>query len=530
MLLVFTPLLLATLIAVPLPRELAVAGVHRDLIVDLRFTPDGRGLVSVDREGHVVRWNLATGKPVGRVRLGPFPEHASPEFVISPTGRHIAVGASNGPPRVYDAATGAVVATLPRPLPDADSWLPAFSADGARVVFGYARGHGSPNSGPVSVPVWDIARDRAVGTVELPMPPGGIVNTCLALSPDGARLAVAITPAPRTGGDTGVELGVWETATGRRVATGGRQDDSVTDISFLPNGRSLLIHGPSPIAVWEPDVDRWRPVLTRWRRFWNPTLAPDGRTFVAPVTLPPGLTNLRSSIDSNSLTWYAVIETATLADRGPLIPGSDSTPANSLNTTAVGPAGRLFAAFDGNRIRLFNLIDDTLDLATWKERLGPEELWASLAGTPEEAGRAIRLLTARPPVTVALFREKLSPAALAEPDAATVAKLIAQLDAPAFADREAAAKQLAAAIRFVEPQLSAAHAAATSPEQRERLAALLAGAEKFTREELRHVRAVEVLEKIGTPAAAALVERLAGGNPDALLTREARATLSRLVR
>jgi hypothetical protein len=47
-------------------------------------------------------------------------------------------------------------------------------------------------------------------------------------------------------------------------------------------------------------------------------------------------------------------------------------------------------------------------------------------------------------------------------------------------------------------------------------------------EELRRVRAVEVLELIGTPEARRLLEELAGGEPAARLTREASSSLRRL--
>jgi hypothetical protein len=45
---------------------------------------------------------------------------------------------------------------------------------------------------------------------------------------------------------------------------------------------------------------------------------------------------------------------------------------------------------------------------------------------------------------------------------------------------------------------------------------------------LRAVRAVAVLEDVGTPPARRILEALAGGEPEAILTREARAALRRL--
>jgi hypothetical protein len=47
-------------------------------------------------------------------------------------------------------------------------------------------------------------------------------------------------------------------------------------------------------------------------------------------------------------------------------------------------------------------------------------------------------------------------------------------------------------------------------------------------EQIRIVRAIEVLDKIGTPEAKQLLERLAGGAPGSLTTLQAQMSLDRL--
>ncbi|MBV8614227.1 MAG: hypothetical protein JOY66_10715, partial [Acetobacteraceae bacterium] len=67
---------------------------------------------------------------------------------------------------------------------------------------------------------------------------------------------------------------------------------------------------------------------------------------------------------------------------------------------------------------------------------------------------------------------------------------------------------------------------------RRRIDDLLAKIEQHapTPEELRACRGIEVLERIGTPPARAVLEALADGAESAVLTREARLALARLTR
>lgn len=70
-----------------------------------------------------------------------------------------------------------------------------------------------------------------------------------------------------------------------------------------------------------------------------------------------------------------------------------------------------------------------------------------------------------------------------------------------------------------------------SEEARRRLPVLVKRLDEWLvtdREELRHLRAVWILETAATPAARRVLERLAGGTPAARLTHEARAALGRL--
>jgi hypothetical protein len=136
-----------------------------------------------------------------------------------------------------------------------------------------------------------------------------------------------------------------------------------------------------------------------------------------------------------------------------------------------------------------------------------------LAGAPDDA--------------VALLGERLKP--LPVPTAADLDRIVRQLDAGAFADREAATAELDGFGPHAAAGVRERLKAATSPEVKQRLGAYLArhAGDGPSPAVLRLGRAVAVLEAVRTPAANALLATLAAGDPASDLTREAAATAKR---
>jgi hypothetical protein len=98
-----------------------------------------------------------------------------------------------------------------------------------------------------------------------------------------------------------------------------------------------------------------------------------------------------------------------------------------------------------------------------------------------------------------------------------------------FKVREQATKELEKLSEVAAPALHKALAGDVSLEIKRRLEALSEELANWPAETLRAVRAVEVLEHVGTPAARAVLEGLAlDGAPEARLTREAEGALRRM--
>jgi hypothetical protein len=160
-----------------------------------------------------------------------------------------------------------------------------------------------------------------------------------------------------------------------------------------------------------------------------------------------------------------------------------------------------------------------------------DALWADLASP--DAGKAFRamgMLRAMPEQAVALLRERVGP----EPTASgeRIPRLIADLDNNRFPVREKATRDLEKLGPAAETALRQALRGRPAPEARRRLDQLLAKRDQavLPADTVRRLRAVEVLEQLGSPEARQVLETLTQGPPQSLVTREAKASVARLSR
>jgi hypothetical protein len=215
----------------------------------------------------------------------------------------------------------------------------------------------------------------------------------------------------------------------------------------------------------------------------------------------------------------------------------------SGNTAATlagfrGKADRL--AFSPDNKLLVSGMDDTSALV-WRLAPAAEQpaadlepkvvrrLWDELAG--EDAAKAYRamwMLARSPSTSIPFLQANLQPAVA--PDASTLAKLIKDMNSDRFVVRDQATRALEQLGELAEASLKQALDANPPLEARQRIQRLLGNQDAPIKlpAKLRQIRAVEVLEYIGTPAAARLLERLTRGAPAARLTHEARDSLARI--
>jgi hypothetical protein len=157
------------------------------------------------------------------------------------------------------------------------------------------------------------------------------------------------------------------------------------------------------------------------------------------------------------------------------------------------------------------------------------ELWSALANkNAAEAFQVVAELAASPKGAVTLLAGRVKP--VAAPDAKQLSKWIADLDNDNFDVRENASTELGRLGELARPALEEARQS-KSPETRRRVDDLLSRLKldgSLPAENLRQLRAFEVLEKINTLEARQMLQILSRGAEGAWLTREAKATLERL--
>ena len=182
-------------------------------------------------------WDVEKGEQVGTLKGH---SGAVGEVTFSPDAKSLASGGEAV--RIWDVDTGAIRRILRGHTKSVESV--AFDADGKRLASG-----GFDNTARV----WDVATGKLLVTVQQDNP----VLT-VAISPDGKTFASA-----SSGGGTASSarrrptVQVWDSATGRPLATLPDQPSQVFAMLFTPDGKSLITASLSgAVILWDLDTFR----------------------------------------------------------------------------------------------------------------------------------------------------------------------------------------------------------------------------------------------------------------------------------
>jgi WD40 repeat protein len=440
------------------------------------FAPDGLTVASLTVGNPLRRWEAATGKP-----LPPWPNAPSfvTGFAYTPNGKLLALTGLGGGVRLLDPATGKTVQKFGTFLdtPEARGEPPSLgiatlSPDG-RVVFSSALTLEGPGMSMAASTIegWEVwtgkRRLRIHNPLELSSKPQEQFDQFFVLL---EQLTLTLVVAPD----------------GKRLASASYVTIKLHD---LPGGREA-------------------------RLFGAPGLLP-----ATVVFSPDGKLLLAGRQDGSVRVWDAV--TGTVLGDLPLHEAA-------VTALAFAPDGRRLASGSADTTALL------WDWPALRRRLtvaakapAPEALWQALGGDDAGAQEALAALAATPGPAIALLKAQLKPVPPADP--ARLEKLLADLDGKQFAARAEATRELEKLGDLAAAALRKRLAGKLTLEAQRRLEAILDRLDGPPPPPLlQALRAVEVLEHIGTPEARHVLDALAAGAAGHRLTTEAAASVLRL--
>jgi WD40 repeat protein len=506
-----------------------------DYATQVAFSQDGKRL-AVARGRAIRLWDVGTGR-----ELSPSSERLDSVQAVafSPNGKRLVFG-DGRLLRLYDVATRKEVWNCPEEWDNAQRL--AFAPDGKTLAAG------------------NVSRlrflDALTGKVAytwgagLPRVPDHRSQIEFGLFTPDLEKVVSMYIAPF--GSPGTDVFVKSSATGKELRKFQRRGEA-TAACLSPNGRLLAIgDSRAPIQLYNIKTGKWVTQLDATGTYWHSLVfAPDGRTLASMnrngslqlLEVATGMTRLdlaaakgrrefAYSADGKILaTWEDTeVELWDTLDGRKL--GKLDGHGGRINQMAFMPGGSVLAtASEDTTILIWDLAD--LIRAEKPMPLSPEALtsaWKVLADpNAAQACRAMASFRQAGPQAVDFLRERLRP--VQKPGVKQIDRWLKDLDDASFTVRDRASQEIKKHIDVLTPTLQETLGAGPSLEMHRRLTQLIESAEgHWAPEALRNLRAIEILERIGSADAQRVLTNLAVGEPDARLTQQARASLERLAR
>jgi WD40 repeat protein len=518
------------------------------------YAPDGKVVATAGYDGAVRLHDPDTGKELPNCRAG---ENTGAFLwaAFAPDGRRLLALRETDRPhdgpceaaRVQSWAAGGSESsewTVP-----GGAWGAALSTDGAVLAV----------AGNTGLTLWDRVTGkslrRLLGDDDTRRTGQGFpyTSTAVAFSPDNRLVASA---------GRGADIGVWEVETGQRRHTLNGHQRCVNLLAFSPDGGRLVsVADSEPARFWDLRTGKeWRtPVepsgslcgLSADGKTWALELRGDQRTRFPGVLVicqvetgreifrlegggrgpcafaPDGRSVAVSGRYREGPEEKNSIQVIELATGG--VRARFRGHGGSLKSLAFSADGRALASGseDGTA-----LLWDLAGQGEKQRRLSANELrelWDRLGSNAAAAHQAMAAFTRAGEQAVAWFREHLP--RMERADSVQVARLIRKLNDDSFTVREEGEAALQRLAESAAPALREAQSGKPTAEVGRRVTRLLEHLEGVTTPaRLRDLRAIEVLERLGTAEARKVLADLAKGIPEALRTQEAKASLERLTR
>jgi RNA polymerase sigma factor (sigma-70 family) len=482
-------------------------------ILAAEVSPDGRILATAEWLDHAVSlWDAANGRLLRQLPLRGEQQYVR-NLTFSPDGQTLCAGQYRGFMQIWDVTTGvekkAVQLEEPgRPKDNYVYYYHVHVADDRKHISTLEQRYDGPQGQCTRLGFWDFTTGKPLTVHTLP----ANARNC-AWRADGRLVALALKDG----------LTLVDVESGEHVfrATGTAEGSVAASLDFRLIAARRGAASDAMVTVWE-SLSGKEVATVPVGQVKHFALTSDNRSLV--------------TCDAGNLRLFD-LATSKERRRWPLpIEMRDSRGGIYVTTLSLTPDGRraITALADGTGL-VWDLSPAKSSSPEAAQAIGEDELlrrWDDLAG--DDASRAYaaiwKLTDAPADNIVAFLGQRLKPRIRV--DAKEVATLIVDLEDDSFEVREKASKALEELGNAIEPAILRELDKKPPTETKRRLEALLArpATRVVSGENLRRLRAIELLEQLGSKAAQDLLTEVARGATDRVEGREARASLARLRR
>ena len=217
------------------PSHIVTFTEHTKEVRSLKFSPNGRMLVSASYDKKAILWDLGMKKMLEVLYESRSLSESPSSLSFSTDGNTLALGTQAGTVLLWDMATRLQVGTLAAPN---SGWVNSveFSPNDSTLAAGYHDGN---------VRLWNVGTREKTATLE---GHAGWV-TCLSFPPDGSPLA---------SGSLDGTIKLWNIETEENIATLEGHSGGIRSISFSHDGRTLASTAfDFTVKLWDIETTRY---------------------------------------------------------------------------------------------------------------------------------------------------------------------------------------------------------------------------------------------------------------------------------
>jgi WD40 repeat protein/transcriptional regulator with XRE-family HTH domain len=231
---------------------------HDMWVVSAAYSPDGKTLATIGRDGTTILWDTMSGKELRRLQGSTVVKDAfgTQRLAFHPDGEQLAV-ADSELIKIWDLESETVIKTLPGH--EGDVWSIEFSSDGQQLASG-----GTDRT----VRIWDIATGES-----LVLEGHTLAIEGLAFKPDGNWLATASDDQT---------MKIWDTETGELLRDVTGFPDVADSVAFSSDGTRLAAAGTGAyIRIWDATTIDGDEILRIEENVSGVTFSPEGTKIAA---------------------------------------------------------------------------------------------------------------------------------------------------------------------------------------------------------------------------------------------------------